>query len=211
MKKKNLGKSIFIIAYTLLLCVTVSFAWILAIKPNIVQNVNINYNDDNKLIIAPSDIEGAVYVVNEKGEEVELTSDFHIDPKDVLPNSIIDFKIRLKNNTDNLTKIDVSLVGITTSRETLLNVVYFSATPSTGWGKDAPHSEYKQLGDAKKSQTSETYSLTVLNEISLRSTDKENEEDYLEFSCYFFFDPETMTNEHQNTELVIGAFRITQK
>ncbi len=211
MKKKNLGKSIFIIAYTLLLCVTVSFAWILAIKPNIVENVKVNYDDDHKLIIAPLDIEGAIYVVNERGEEVELTEDFHIDSKDVLPNSIIDFKIRLRNNTDSWAKIDVSLVGIVASRETLLNVVYFSATPSTGWGETVPQSEYKQLGDAKKSQTGETYSLTVLDEISLRSTDKKDKQDYLEFSCYFFFDPETMTNEHQNSNLTIGAFRITQR
>ena len=78
MKKKNLIKSIFILTYTVLLCVTVSFAWILAVKSNIVRELKIDYKDGGKLIIAPSDIEGAVYVTNEFGEEVELTEEFKI-------------------------------------------------------------------------------------------------------------------------------------
>lgn len=211
MKKKNLIKSIFILAYTILLCVTVSFAWILAVKPNIIRELKIDYKDGGKLIIAPSDIEGAVYVTNELGEEVELTDEFKIEPKDVLPNSVVSFKIRLKNNTDNYTKVDVSLVGLKPSDENLLSVVYFAAMPSTGWGDSAPTSVYKQLGDANKSSTGETYNLTILSEISLPTTDKKNDNDYLELSCYFFFDPDTMTNEHQNANLKIGAFRIMQR
>ncbi len=212
MKKRSLGKSIFILAYTILLCVTVSFAWILAQKPNEVQRVDIDYSEKGKLVIAPTDIEGSVYVTTSEGEEIELTQDFKISSSEVLPNSVIPFKIRLKNNTDSVTRVDVSIVGIQTSRANLLDVVFFSATPSTGWTEtNVPNSVYKQLGEANQSSSTGKYSLSVLSGISLRTTDKEKEDDYLEFSCYFYFDGETMGNEHQNADLTIGAFRIIQK
>ncbi len=209
--KKTTRKSILIIAYSILLCVTISFAWILAVEPNVVQNVNINYDDDDQLIIAPSDIEGQIIVTNGNGEEVQLDENFSIQSNEIIPNSVVPFKIRLRNNTELATKIDLSIVGIEVSNEKILNVVYFSATPSSGWTTNVPLSVYKQFGDAQKGTVNDRYSMKVMEEITLRPTDTNNEQDCLEFSCYLYFDGETMTNEHKNITLSLGAFRITQK
>lgn len=211
MDKKSLGKSIWIIAYSILLCVSVSVAWILAVKPNVVQDVKIDYDGKGTLVIAPSDIEGEVIVTNDDGEEVPLDENFSVKSNEVIPNGIIPFKMRLRNNTDVVTKIDISIVGIKVGKEDLLSVVYFSANPTTGWQENnKPLSVYKQLGDATKGSTN-TYSLKVFEGVTLRPTEKSNDSDYLELSCYLYFDGEQMTNAHQNIALTLGAFRITQK
>ena len=211
MKKRTLGKSIWIITYSILLCVTVSVAWILNMKPNVVENIIIDYDTNGQLIIAPMEISGKVYVTNEYGKEVELDEDFSVTPNEVVPNSVIPFKIRLRNNTASALKVDVSLVGIEVNNEKILSVVYFSATPSAGWTAEMPKSVYKQLGEATKGTLTDTYSIKAIENVTLRSTDTQNQLDYMEFSCYLYFDGETMTNEYQNVNLTIGAFRITQR
>lgn len=199
------------LVYALILCVTVSFAWILAIEPNVVKDVLIDYDEAGKLVIAPPNIEGEIYITDKDGNDVLLDENFEVSPNEVLPNSVIPFKLRLKNNTDAPAKVDISIVGVSTNRESILEVVFFSSTPTSGWGSNVPPSRYIQLGDATKNEQNNTYSLMLMSDLSLRSTDKENEKDYLEFSCYFYFDGETMVNEHQNANLTIGAFRVMQR
>ena len=209
MAKRTLIKSILIISYCVLLSVVASFAWMLAVKPNIVEHADINYDDRGKLVVAPTNIEGKVIVTNEEGVDVELDENFVIKPSEIVPNSIGPFRIRFRNNTETPTKIDLSIVGITVDKESLLEVMYLSAVPTRGWST-APLAVYKQMTDAKIGATGKTFSMKVLESVQLRPTSKIDKTDYLELSCYFYFDGELMTNEHQNITLSLRTFRITQ-
>ena len=209
MKKREVGKRIIALVYAILLCVCVSFAWILTEKENIVKDVTIGYND-GRLVIAPPDIQGKIIITDEAGNESELTEDFKFDSTDVLPNSVIAFTLRIKNNAYNDNIIDISIVGISPEKAEILDVVYFSATPSSGWKTNTPPSTYTGLADAKLGADG-TYSLTIAKAVVLRPTEVNNPDDCMEYECYFYFDGETMTNAHQDIDLGIGAIRLIQR
>ena len=107
--------------------------------------------------------------------------------------------------------VNITFVGITAENPSILDVVYFSATPSTGWKENTPPSTYINLGDAVYNEVDGTYTLTVLTTVVLRPTEVLNEDDYMGYECYFYFDGEAMTNAHQDANLEIGAIRISQK
>lgn len=205
-----MSKRIIALIYAILLCVTVSFAWILSEKENIVKDVTIGYND-GKLVIAPTDIQGKVIISDSFGNETELTDDFEFNPTDIIPNSIIAFSLRLRNNSYMEIPVNITFVGITAENASILDVVYFSATPSTGWKENTPPSTYINLGDAVYNEVDGTYTLTVLTTVVLRPTEVLNEDDYMGYECYFYFDGEAMTNAHQDVNLEIGTIRISQK
>ena len=210
MKRKEMSKRIIALIYAILLCVTVSFAWILSEKENIVKDVTIGYNN-GKLVIAPTDIQGKVLISDSLGNETELTDDFEFNPTDIIPNSIIAFSLRLRNNSYMEIPVNITFVGITAENPSILDVVYFSATPSTGWKENTPPSTYINLGDAVYNEVDGTYTLTVLTTVVLRPTEVLNEDDYMGYECYFYFDGEAMTNAHQDANLEIGTIRISQK
>ena len=209
MKRSELLKRIIALVYAILLCVTVSFAWILTEEENIVDDVIVGY-DDGKLVIASKDIEGKIIIADEQGNETELTEDYFFSPTEILPNSVIAFSLRIKNNAYEEMVVDISMVGISAENVSLLDVVYFSATPSSGWEGETPSSVYVKLGDAALAQDG-TYTLNVAAAVRLRSTEPLNEDDYMEYECYFYFDGESMTNVHQNIDLSVGAIRISQR
>ena len=210
MRKKEMSKRIIALIYAILLCVTVSFAWILSEKENIVKDVTVGYND-GKLVIAPTDIQGKVIISDSMGNETELTDEFVFNPTDIIPNSIIAFSLRLRNNSYMEIPVNITFVGITAENPSILDVVYFSATPSTGWKENTPPSTYINLGDAVLNEVDGTYTLTVLTTVVLRPTEVLNEDDYMGYECYFYFDGEAMTNAHQDVNLEIGTIRISQK
>ena len=205
-----MSKRIIALIYAILLCVTVSFAWILSEKENIVKDVTVGYND-GKLVIAPTDIQGKVIISDSMGNETELTDEFVFNPTDIIPNSIIAFSLRLRNNSYMEIPVNITFVGITAENPSILDVVYFSATPSTGWKENTPPSTYINLGDAVLNEVDGTYTLTVLTTVVLRPTEVLNEDDYMGYECYFYFDGEAMTNAHQDVNLEIGTIRISQK
>ena len=206
-------KYLLIFVYILLLGITVSFAWMLSNEINIVESVNIDYNKEgNNLVVAPKNLEVKIYMADENGVD-QLVTD-RIKFKGIAPHSVVPFKIRFKNNTSKPVKVDVALSGITSTRSDLLDVVFVSAVASTGWGdysyteRPAPIYEKLSVSSATQEEDETIYSFKFLQNFSVPPTIGDN---YLEMSCYFYFDGETMMNYHQDTILSIGQFRITQK
>ncbi len=210
MKKSELTKRIFALVYAILLCVTVSFAWILTEEENIVEHVIVGYGD-GKLVIASKDISGKLIIADENGNETELNEDYFFSSTEILPNSVIAFSLRIKNNSYEDMVVDISIVGISPEDVKILDVVFFSATPASGWKNETPQAVYVKLGDAKYNEQDGTYTLSVAKAVRLRPTEPLNEDDYLEYECYLYFDGETMTNVHQDIDLDIGAVRISQR
>ena len=210
MKRSELLKRIIALVYAILLCVTVSFAWILTEEENIVDDVIVGY-DDGKLVIASKDVDGKIMIIDEKsGTATELTENY-FSPADILPNGIIPFSLRIKNNAYEDLIVDISIIGIAPEDVKILDVVYFSATPTTGWGDSRPHAEYVLLSEARLNTIDGTYTLDIAKGVRLSPTEPLNDDDYMAYECYFYFDAEKMTNEHQNIDLNIGAIRISQR
>jgi len=209
-KKKEITKRIIALVYALLLCVTVSFAWILTEKENIVEDVIVGYNNGN-LVIAAKDISGKLVISDDEGNETVLDQEYLFSPTEIIPNSVVAFSLRIKNNSYDEMMANISVVGITAEDAKILDVVYFSAQPSSGWGDVTPQSVYVKLGDANYNELDRSYSLTVASSVLLRPTEPLNEDDYMEYECYLYFDGDTMTNEHQDIKLSIGSIRISQR
>jgi len=132
-KKKEITKRIIALVYALLLCVTVSFAWILTEKENIVEDVIVGYNNGN-LVIAAKDISGKLVISDDEGNETVLDQEYLFSPTEIIPNSVVAFSLRIKNNSYDEMMANISVVGITAEDAKILDVVYFSAQPSSGWG-----------------------------------------------------------------------------
>jgi len=209
-KKSELTKRIFALVYAILLCVTVSFAWILTEEENVVKDVTVGYGD-GKLVVASKDISGKLIITDDAGNETELNEDYFFSSTEILPNSVIAFSLRIKNNSYEEMVVDISIVGISPEDAKILDVVYFSATPSSGWKNETPPAVYVKLGDAQYNTVDSTYTLSVSKSVLLRPTEPLNEDDYMEYACYLYFDGETMTNVHQDIDLSIGAIRISQR
>ena len=213
MKGAIFKKYLLIFLYVLLLGVTVSFAWMLSNEINIVESVDIDYNKEgNNLVVAPKNLEVEIYMVNELGEDVLVTDKLNFDS--IAPHSVVPFKIRFRNHMNKPVIVDVALSGITCSRESILDVVFVSAVASTGWADysytERPNPVYEKLSVSSATQEEDEtiYSFKFLQNFSVPPTIGDN---YLEMSCYFYFDGETMMIYHQDTILSIGQFRITQK
>lgn len=210
MKKSEILKRIFALAYAILLCVTVSFAWILTEEENVVKDVEVGYGN-GMLTVASKDISGKLIITDDEGNETELNDKYLFSSTDILPNSVIAFSLRIKNNSYEDMVVDISMVGISPEDAKILDVVYFSATPASGWKNESPQAVYVKLGEANLNQADNTYTLSIAKAVILHPTEPLNEDDYMEYECYLYFDGETMTNVHQDISLSIGAIRISQR
>ena len=220
-------KKILLVVYTLLLGITVSFAWILNPESNVSDSFYIQYggNTDNTLVVAPKDVEMIVYAQkagkwvkagssSDKNDQAEL---FAIDPHMVIPNSSVPFRIRLKNNSNQTIRIRIMLTGIVCDRN-LVNkeIIYVSSIGSMEYSKysvKVPENVYLSLNtDGELVSTDEetntsTYNLVLYDEIEVPATD---ENGFVELDCYFYFDKDRMTNVCQNKTFFVSSFRGMQ-
>ena len=116
-------KMILITIYSfILLGLTVSFAWILDFDVPSVPYLQLGYGkdfDNNKLVVSPQEVEMTLYVQKDGvwryvGSNTDKNSGklFAVDPQDVIPNSSIPFRIRLKNLSDETISINVNMTGV---------------------------------------------------------------------------------------------------
>lgn len=220
-------KKILLAAYVLLLCITVSFAWILNPEKNVSDSFFIQYGSDsgNRLVVAPRDVEMTVYAQQEeRWQKVGSSSDkeesqerFRVDSQSVIPNSSVPFRIRIKNQSNSVIRIRVELVGIVCDQILVADeIIYASALGSmeySNYSVMTPENVYLSLNnDGVLVETDEenhtaTYNLVLYEEIEVPITG----DDYVELDCYFYFDKDRMTNVCQNKTLYVSSFRATQQ
>ena len=234
MKKKWL----LIVVYTVILCMTVSFAWILDQEMNKGSYLELLYGDDsgNRLVVSPKEVEMSLYVqkngqwryVGNSTDKKSDTALFSVEASKVIPHSSIPFRIRLKNTSDETVKIKVTLNGIVCDKtfvddfiiedgeKKYKEKVYVSALGSMEYSKYdviTPESVYIPLNQGDRIATDEekntvTYNLTLYESIEVPVTP---EGEYVELDCYFYFDKDDMGNESKNKDFYVLSFRAVQQ
>lgn len=221
-------KKILIAAYSVLLCVTISFAWILNPERNVSDSFFIEYGGDseNSLVISPKDIEMLVYaqrseqwrLVGSSADKNEGENLFRVESQKVIPNSSVPFRIRLKNKSEKTVKLRITLTGIVCDK-TLLegDIIYASAIGSMEYSKynvNTPASVYLCLNKDGEIVSTDDEKNTVMYNLVLYETVEipvtENN-DYVELDCYFYFDKDRMTNVCQNKTFYVSSFRAEQQ
>ena len=221
-------KKILIAAYSVLLCITVSFAWILNPERNVSDSFFIEYGGDsaNSLVVSPKDIEMLVYAQrSEQWKLVGSSSDkkdgedlFKVDAQTIIPNSSVPFRIRLKNKSEKTVKVRITLTGIVCDK-TLVDqeIIYTSALGSIEYSKydvKTPENVYLSLNtngelvSTDDEKNTAMYNLVLYEEVEIPVTANN---DYVELDCYFYFDKDRMTNVCQNKTFYVSSFRAEQQ
>ncbi len=218
MKKKML--SVMMLAfYTVAFGITVSFGWMIQDTIDTVNYINVDYSQksENKLTISPTDIDIEVWGVNENGDYVKIENNQSLIINDVVPGEARAFRLRFRNRTQSLVRINLVLDNVSTTPNisdikenlptgTLLDVVSISARGGDGYiNKPVSFpSVYKYLCvDIIYFSGTGKYMIPLFEALEIPPT---GESDYVELNCYVMLDSE-VGNEYQNKNIVIGTFR----
>lgn len=214
--RNKIGTIFIIFLLTVLLGVSVSFAWMLQDQPEAVREIDVTYGNGsgNDLVVAPQDIEMALYVAGENGEMQEAPNEgFALSG--IIPGAARVFRIRIKNNAGKTVSIKLSLASITAeifgdkneeNTGTLLDYTFISIRGGTGYF-DSPVASpalYKRLNEGYTySEVSQKFAVPLIDNLQVPAT---SDSSYVELNCYFLLDPEAGL-DCQNRSLKIGSFR----
>ncbi|MBE6592728.1 MAG: hypothetical protein E7642_01895 [Ruminococcaceae bacterium] len=229
-------KMILITIYSfILLGLTVSFAWILDFDVPSVPYLQLGYGKEfgnNKLVVSPQEVEMTLYVQKDGvwryvGSNTDKNSGklFAVDPQDVIPNSSIPFRIRLKNLSDETISINVNMTGVVCDKVFVekdedgkeKEVIFVSAIGSTEYIKypevTQPIAVYYSVNDGKFVEANDEnntvmYNIELYDKIEVPVT---ADGEYVELDCYFYFDKDAMTNSCQNKTFYVSSFRAEQQ
>ena len=209
-------KRILWIVYSLLLCCTVTFAWILSGKPLAVPYVMLDYAEENQMFISSVGVNAKAYF--RQGDQEVPAEDFYLDPSKLVPGTIIPFTITLdyqaQDEARSAISVKLSMIGITVSDPKLLDKMYVSVTPknerltSTN-GRQTLYiclNEAEPMGEAGE----ETYRLNIYdssNQLIIPHNDAGSAPS--ELDCYLYFD-RSADSSFQNLSLDIRYFRLEQ-
>ncbi|MBE6605020.1 MAG: hypothetical protein E7639_04885 [Ruminococcaceae bacterium] len=209
-------RHVMLIAYTLVLCITVTFAWILSGEPHAVPFIEMNYTGSNKLVISSTGVRAEVLF--REGQDYVPAKEFTLDSTELVPNTIIPFKITLDHQSleDDRSAIAVklSLSGIRVSDPRLLSMMYISVTPKNEdlTSEEGRGTIYKSFSDAEPVGEGEsiTYRLNIYdsdNKLLIPHNDADDAPSELE--CYLYFDRNADAT-YQGLTMDISYFRLEQ-
>ena len=218
-------KRIFLIFWCLLLCVTVSFSWIITNKENIVKFVRVDYTGNNgTLVVAPKKIQMSVLMndptTNEmkvigSSTDVKNPNNELFEVKNIVPNSNVPFKIRLKNKSSEVIQLKISLERFVCDERLLQegnSKIYLSAVAGSNYANYpnvvAPENIYEPLSVAQKMENSEEneYYLTLYEMVRVPPTGQDG---FVDIDCYFYFD-KNMDNTYQDLDFSVLSFRAVE-
>ena len=218
MKKKILS-ALMLAIYTIAFAVTVSFAWMIQDTIDTVNHINIDFSQEseNKLTISPTEIDIEIWGVNENGDYVKIENNQALAINNVVPGEAKTFRIRLRNKTQSLVRVSISLDNVSTTNNvsditeqtptgTLLDVLTISARGGEGYINKpvAFPSVYKYLcEDSVYFTGTGKYMIPFLEMLEIPPTGTDG---YVELNCYIMLDSE-VGNEYQDKNIVIGTFR----
>ena len=212
--------------YALILCVSISFAWILDPNKNASDSFFLQYGDgaNQSLVVSPKDLEMIIYTQKDgqwktvgSSKDVDINANrFTVDPKSVIPHAAIPFRIRLKNKSDSTIRLRLMMTGIVCDSTLVADdLVYVSAMGGANYAKydvTSPTSVYFPINDGEVVEVNEnknltTYDIVLYDEIEVPATSGNN---YVELDGYFYFD-KRMTVVCQNKTFYVSSFRAVQK
>ena len=111
--------------YSILLCMTVSFSWILLQQKYSGGNLFLGYGlgDDNgggKLVISPTDVDMTLFVLKDgvwrtaarSSDRSSQNKLFTIEPHKVIPDASVPFRIRFENKSEDIITLKLTISGI---------------------------------------------------------------------------------------------------
>ena len=218
-----MAKKMLLLFWCLLLCVTVSFSWIIFQEKNKVRHAIIDYNDNGSLVVAPEKIIMTVLMNDPETDRMvpigsstdsftENSSLFEVE--NVVPNSIVPFKIRLHNTSNEIIRMKLSIDRLVCDEKLLSSEnsrVFFSAVGASSYSaypEIAPDNLYTSLSAAQpvEGSSENAYYLTIYETIYVPPT---GDSDYVEIDCYFYFTKE-MDNTFQNLNFQVLSFRAVE-
>ena len=218
MRKKILS-ALMLAIYTIAFAVTVSFAWMIQDTIDTVNHINIDFSQEseNKLTISPTEIDIEIWGVNENGDYVKIENNQALAINNVVPGEAKTFRIRLRNKTQSLVRVSITLDNVSTTNNvsditeqtptgTLLDVLTISARGGEGYINKpvAFPSVYKYLcEDSVYFTGTGKYMIPFLEMLEIPPTGTDG---YVELNCYIMLDSE-VCNEYQDKNIVIGTFR----
>ena len=213
-------KRILIIIYALLLCVTASFAWLSNFNVTPVKSIAVDFQGADKgglATVASFDFDTALEIVDENGDYVPLEKDvpYTFDSKNMVPDSMTSFRLKIKNNSTTESRTTKLVVAISIDPEqakqaNILDVLYLDVVASDGFMNLENYHIYVRLNEAKEvgAKGSGEYTLTIYgdgNELVIPAAD--GDDDYATIDCKIYFDQEA-TAEYQNKTIDAMLFRF---
>ena len=215
-------KRILLIVYSILLCCTITFAWILDGNPKPIKGFMFNYAEDSRMSIAS--IGADVAIGFRQGDGYVAAKDFVLQPSHMMPNARIPFKIMFDYQATDEAKtalpVSISLVGIRVSDPILLDKIYVSITPVTEklTATNGRSPIYKCLSDAIPVGDGDNISYRLelynnLNKLYIPHNDEQVREDPWDegnravLDCDFEFHSSADAS-CQDISLDIGIFRV---
>lgn len=208
-------KRILIIFYALLLCVTASFAWLSNFQANIVEDIKVDFRE-GALTVVNLDFDAYIETRADDGSFNKIPEGpFMFDKKQMVPDAMTPFKIKIKNNSlteERKAKLGVAIRIDPTQMEdvNILDVLYLDVVAGNGFKDGNNHHVFLRLNAAEPIGTvgSGEYFLWIYadgSEISVPPSTAENE--YVTLDCSFYYD-QNATAEYQNKSIQAMAFRI---
>lgn len=203
-------KRILIIVYVLLLCVTVSFAWLSNVQENINKTVDVNF-ENGKAMITDFSFDAYLEKRNTDGTYSKVEGAFEFDQRTMVPGVRVPFRIRIKNISDVEKKaklvLDMQIDGFDADGVNILDVLYIDMVPGEGFEDDKTRnifiklSEAETVGDASDGR----FSLDLYGEggeLTIPAS-----KNYVTLECSFYYD-QNATAEYQNKAISALSFKL---
>ena len=216
-------KRILIIMYVLLLCVTVSFAWLSNVQENINNSVDVDFgvkNPLNNATIVDTSFLAHLESKDANGEYKKVEGPYSFDSKAMVPGARIPFKLKIKNMGDAEKKVTLSLDmridDFDPNEPNILDMLYIDIVLAEGFdGSDVRHI-FKKLSDFGEEGYSGNgdFSLNLYGygeELSIALPEVVNSrggtDGYVTLNCSFYYD-QNATAEYQDNAISGLSFRL---
>ncbi len=215
-----LKERIMLLICSILLSITVSFAWIMSKDPILTKTIDIDYDQKGNLTIADKNIEISIWMQSDNGY-VEISNSSKKDDSNalflvdnVVPHHNVPFKIRLKNKSHAVVTVNLSIAKFICDAHLIENEhepkIYLSTMSGTSYKNyttvKIPDDRYRPLTLSDVNVLGENeYSITLYEAIQVPPTQNE----YVELDCYFYFD-KSMDNSYQGLDFRVVTFRAVE-
>ena len=199
-------KKLILVAYCVLLCITVTFSWLFDILPNHVYEVIIDYQN-NGLFIVNANMEAELYMQEQDGGEfVEVKDSFSFDSVRLIPNAVIPFYVDIHNTGTANTSLMITLL-LQVDDPALLDVLFVDIVVAADDSNTGKH-VYKKLSEAERIGDSDSteYALTLYasnNKLFVKGLST------VRLDSYLYFD-RNADSTYQGKSLEIISFRLEQ-
>ena len=213
-------KRILIVIYALLLCVTASFAWLSDFQEERVGSISVDFQH-GALTVVNVDFDAFLETRDANGNFVPLGENekFIFDKKNMVPDAMTPFKIKIKNNSTTESRkaklgVAISIDPVEEGEVNILDMLYLDIVAVSGFRTTDTYHVYVRLSEADEigADGSGTYYLTIYGDgseliIPPFIEDENPENDYAVLDCSIYFDQEA-TAEYQNKIINTMVFRL---